>query len=312
MRVLFLTNMWPSPDRPAAGSFVADLHRALTALGVTIEVFEIRPGRTGPTRYVLGALDFMRFERRTTFDLVHAHYGLVAAVAVSRRDTPVVASFCGSDLYKPNQQRISRWAGKRSNRAIVMSAAMHRLLGRRDAVVLPYGIDLNLFRPRDQAAARRRLELSPDVRYVLFPYSRARPEKRCELAAAAVDAAEQRTGSPVRLLEVHGRSREQYVEFVNAADAMILTSAWEGSPNAVKECLASEVPVVSVEVGDVPEILEGLPGCSTRGNNPGDLADGLIGAFQMGRTSGGRHRVTPYASDRIAERVLEIYQQVVH
>ncbi len=312
MKVLFVTNMWPSDDRPADGSFVADLFRCITTLGVEAEVFQIRPGGRGPLRYALGAFDYWLQRRNTRYDVVHAHYGLSAAVALVHRSSPVLATFCGSDLYKPGQQVVSRWAGQTAQRSIVMSLSMRDRLGRADALILPYGIDLSAFRPQDKTEARQRLGLSPEMRYVLFPYNRSRAEKRFPLAAQAVEEARRHTGLPIEILEVHGRSREDYVSYVNAADAMLLVSLWEGSPNAVKECLASEVPVVSVDVGDVREILDAVPGCSVRSDSPQDLAAGLATAFAAGRATGGPQRMLPYARERIAERVVDVYRQMVH
>ena len=49
---------------------------------------------------------------------------------------------------------------------------------------------------------------------------------------------------------------------MNAVDVTLLTSDWEGSPGAVRESLACQTPVVSVPVGDVPNVLSGLPGCA--------------------------------------------------
>jgi teichuronic acid biosynthesis glycosyltransferase TuaC len=47
---------------------------------------------------------------------------------------------------------------------------------------------------------------------------------------------------------------------MNASDALLLTSLHEGSPNVVKEALAVNLPVVSTNVGDVPDRIRGIPG----------------------------------------------------
>jgi glycosyltransferase involved in cell wall biosynthesis len=56
----------------------------------------------------------------------------------------------------------------------------------------------------------------------------------------------------VRLL---GR-RTDIPNLLNAADAFVLASAWEGMPNAVLEAAATALPVVSTCVGDVPHIIQ--------------------------------------------------------
>jgi glycosyltransferase involved in cell wall biosynthesis len=49
--------------------------------------------------------------------------------------------------------------------------------------------------------------------------------------------------------------------YVSACDALLLTSEREASPTIVKEALASNVPVVSFDVGDVAECLWADDGC---------------------------------------------------
>ena len=53
-------------------------------------------------------------------------------------------------------------------------------------------------------------------------------------------------------------------DLMNAADCLLVTSDAEGSPTMVQEALATNLPVVSVDVGDIAERLEGVA-CSSRG-----------------------------------------------
>ena len=55
---------------------------------------------------------------------------------------------------------------------------------------------------------------------------------------------------------------------MNACDALLFVSMYEGSPNIVKEALACNLPIVSVAVGDVAERLEGVAGCTCRSADP--------------------------------------------
>src|SRR5204862_286587 len=61
-----------------------------------------------------------------------------------------------------------------------------------------------------------------------------------------------------------------------AADALILTSHSEGSPNVIKEAMAAELPAVATPVGDVPERLRGVPGCYVRRPDPKALGAALV------------------------------------
>ena len=72
-----------------------------------------------------------------------------------------------------------------------------------------------------------------------------------------------------------GIARIEVAGVMNAVDVTVMTSDYEGSPVAVRESLACETPVVSVSVGDVPELLAGLPGCAVVERSERLLADAI-------------------------------------
>lgn len=65
--------------------------------------------------------------------------------------------------------------------------------------------------------------------------------------------------------------------YYNASDVLMIASRAEGTPNVLLEAIASGLPVVSLPVGDTPEIIpDGVTGILTKGNRAHDLADALI------------------------------------
>lgn len=96
MRVLFVTNMWPTPDRPGAGVFVAAQARSLEAAGVTVDMHVI-DGHRRFSRYLTDLLAVRRAVARRLPDVVHAHHGLSGWTACWQ-PRPLVISFCGNDL----------------------------------------------------------------------------------------------------------------------------------------------------------------------------------------------------------------------
>jgi glycosyltransferase involved in cell wall biosynthesis len=97
----------------------------------------------------------------------------------------------------------------------------------------------------------------------------------------------------------------------NASDVALLTSSHEGSPNVVKEALACDLPIVSVEVGDVLERIGGIDGCYIAAPNPEDLASKLSLAYFRGRRIAGRVSVQDLSLERVARRLKSFYQQIV-
>src|SRR5436189_5552304 len=97
MRVLVVTNLWPSAERPAVGGFVRDQVEALRQIdGLEVEVFHVAPGGLRP--YPRAARELRRRYRGERFDVVHAHFGLSAWSALAVRGAPHVVTFHGTDL----------------------------------------------------------------------------------------------------------------------------------------------------------------------------------------------------------------------
>jgi glycosyltransferase involved in cell wall biosynthesis len=142
---------------------------------------------------------------------------------------------------------------------------------------------------------------------VLFPAAADRPEKGYALTAAAVARL---NGSNVALQTLGGVRHDDVPLWINAADAVVLTSVYEGSPNVVKETLACNVPLVSVDVGDVRERIEGVEGCVIAARAAEDVAAKLAHVLERGRRTQGRERAAEVSLERINDRLLEIYDTV--
>ena len=307
MRILVLTNMYPTPNEPGFGSFVRDQVQDLRTLGADVEVLAF-DGRRDRRAYGRAAVRVRRVARRGRFDVLHAHYGLTGAVALAQRSLPVATTFHGSECgYEgsPGWHARTSWVVARRTTPVFVSRDLARRLGLPDATVVACGGDTELFAPRDRNEARRILGWNENAPYVLFPGSRMNQRKRPDLFDAAVRTARRDLPAltPVSLENV---SRERVALIVNAVDATLMTSDFEGAPVAIKESLACQTPVVSVSVGDVPELLSGLPGCEVAARHPEALAAALLRALSAGRNEALRRRAKEYSRPRAAERLLEV------
>jgi teichuronic acid biosynthesis glycosyltransferase TuaC len=94
-------------------------------------------------------------------------------------------------------------------------------------------------------------------------------------------------------------------------DVTLMTSDFEGSPVSIKESLACMTPVVSVPVGDVPELLARLPGCEIAPRDPVVLADAVLRALEHGSDPGLRWRVERLSRSHVAKRTLALYESVL-
>jgi glycosyltransferase involved in cell wall biosynthesis len=257
-------------------------------------------------------VDYLRFlpqvVRRSLdpFDLVYANYGLTGPIALAQPRLPVVLSLWGSDLYG-SAGWISRFCARHSEEVVVMSERMGRDLGQ-DHTVVPHGVDLEKFAPEPQATARAEIGWDEDEAIVLFPYSPSRAVKDYPRAERIVDRVRYRVDAPVVLETVSGVPHEAVSTYMNAADALLLTSKHEGSPNTVKEALACNTPVVATDTGDVRQRVEGVEG-STVSDHDDELATGLAAALEREDRPETRPAVRDVSVERTAATLEEVFRR---
>ncbi|MHB9285885.1 glycosyltransferase [Halobacteriales archaeon Cl-PHB] len=256
-------------------------------------------------------LDYVRFCKTVfdasprEYDVVHANYGLTAPAALAVPGPPVVVSLWGSDVFG-RFGRVSQVCARLADAVVVMSPEMAEAV-EADSYVLPHGIDLSRFEPMATGAARAELGWDPDAHQVLFPYSPSREEKDYPRAERVVAAVDDRRDAPVRLQVVTGVAHDRVPIYMNAADAMVLTSTHEGSPNAVREALACNLPVVATDVGDVARRVADAS-LSTVADTDAALADGLERALTSVVAPDGREAVRAESLDRMGQRLRRIYR----
>ena len=169
MRLLVITARYPTPDRPAAGSFVRD---RLGDPAVEAEIIAPRGyGSAGWRRYT--GLLMRALTRRGRFDGVEGHFvlpsGPIALVAARLRRLPLVIYAHGGDLREmAARNRGMRWAARTvlrgADAVVTNSGEMARLVRELGAVatVVPPGVDLSRFTPQPLPVAPRVLYLGGD------------------------------------------------------------------------------------------------------------------------------------------------------
>lgn len=320
MRVLVLTAMYPTPARPEFGSFVRTQVQSLRAAGADVDVMVI----DGPNRKLMYPRAVPRLRARLagrTADVVHAHYSYAGVVAVAQRAAPVVLTFHGDDLLgtRDARGRTELWSrpvaaagralGERVDGVIVQTEQMARRFRRGDVHVLPHEVDLDVFRPTPREAARRALGLAADGRFVLFAASPSVAVKNFAMARDAV--AELRRKDPgIELIVCEHEPQPRLALFMSACDVLAFPSWQEGSPNVVKQAMACNLPIVATDVGDVRAVIGGTSGCHIVGFDSDELALRLGVELALRRRTDGREAVRHLAGDRVARRLLEIYDDV--
>jgi glycosyltransferase involved in cell wall biosynthesis len=329
MKILAVTNMYPSAAFPSQGIFVHEQIKGLRAVGLEVRVLFVDRRREGPPVY----FNWLQNELRRAVaefepDVIHAMYGGVMADRIARCHhlRPVVVSFRGSDLLGENlsgwaRKIISRYgifcsrrAAKAADGVVVVARHLVSALKGVTAVnrvrVIPSGIDLDRFKPMNPVACKQKLGWNTRSFHVLFASNNGDPVKRPWLAKGAV-AQLAHPSHPVEFHCLTGISGVAMPLWLNAGDALLLTSLHEGSPNIVKESLACGLPVVSVDVGDVAERVEGIEGCHLALPEPAALAAKLDLVRQRGERLNCRTRLAEISIQSVAQRLKQFYGEIM-
>lgn len=289
-------------------SFVLEQANALAQQGVSMEYFGIIGH--GIMGYLRAVPALRRKICAVQPDIIHAHYGLCGLFANLQRKVPVITTYHGSDINEKKLLPFSKLSMLLSKWNIFVSQRMVDL-GCYGAVkhttIVPCGVDV----PEISAQAMSdwvHTVCPPDQPYVLFAGAFDNKLKNYPLAKQVVEKVE-----GMQLIELKGYTRDQVTALMYNAKALLVTSFYEGGPLIVKEAMACGCPVVSVDVGDVAERLNGLEGCYvSKTRNVDELAAMLRHAVRFGRTNGREYILRDGLDNRqIAQKLIAIYSQVI-
>jgi glycosyltransferase involved in cell wall biosynthesis len=328
MRVLAITNMYPSPETPYAGVFIEQQIKGLRATGVDVQVMVVDRLKQGMKAYLGLGRRVLRRLATAPVDLIHLMYGGVMAqqVADAIKDLPLIVTFHGSDLLGQNLSGLMRkWvsaygvlcshkAAVKAQGIITVSKilldSLPKSIDRAKIRVIPCGIDLERFKPLSHEESCNRLNWNPKRFHVLFPATMGDPVKRPELARAAVNLLRQK-GIRAQFHFLSGVPNTDVPVWINASNVLLLTSLHEGSPTVVKEALACNIPVVSVDVGDVRERIEGIEGCYLADSAAPALAEKLYLVSQSRRWIDSRTSIQELSILQVARRLHQFYKEVL-
>lgn len=200
-----------------------------------------------------------------------------------------------------------------------------------NVVSVPNPINTNLYRPKDKAQVRGKLNLPLDKKIVLFAAVKASdPRKGFDYLAEASRLMAQHPNDILFLIagnhgeEIEKRlslptysigfvSPEKMPDLYNAADVFVTPSLQENLPNTIMESMACGTPCVGFNIGGIPEMIShGRNGYVATYKSANDLAKGLLWTLYQADSetlsANAREKVlTEYAQEIIANRYTKIY-----
>ena len=333
MRILLVSQMYPGPDDPDLGAFVANLERELVARGHELERAVVDRRAGGRRRHLALARDAIRAARRFRPDVVYAHFLVPAGLAAALGSrAPLVVTAHGQDVANigsiPGARVATRYVVRRAAAIVAVSQWLRRQL--EDAVpeaagkthVVDCGVDLERFVPRDAADARA--EVGWQTNGTAFLCLGALSERKNVLRLAR--AFEQRGEGTLTFVgdgplreALQGRSgmhlagrveHEAVPAWIAASDVLCQPSLVEPFGLATLEAMASARSVVATRVGGPPEFVTPESGVLVEPQDEGALVSALSEAAALPRPNlAGRDAAGDHDVRLQAERVEEILER---
>ena len=329
MRILEVSRYKVQFDPKHLLPFVREQGEALRSVGHEV-AYHLIEGR-GMSAYLTGIAALRRRLLSEQPDVVHAHFGLSGITAVlavrslpkNKRPKCVVTFHNGETLTRTVNFCSSLFSLAADH--VVYVAEHIRMLSyfkARRYSILPCGVPMDELPVTDYVQARRQLGMQPEKKYILFGGDFANKRKNADLLFAALRMLNR---DDVEVLEMKGLSRAECALRMCACDVFALPTHSEGSPQALKEAMACNCPIVATDVADISLLLGQEQGHFLLRNprptkerwdgdrrSTAEMADLLQQALAFGRRTKGRERILQLGLDNtaIAQRLTEIYRQL--
>jgi glycosyltransferase involved in cell wall biosynthesis len=318
--------MYPGPDDPDLGTFVAQMERALAERGHEIEraVLDRRAG--GKRRHLELARRARAAARRFRPDVVYAHFlvpsGLAAALA---SDAPLVVTAHGADVRNvgavPGVAALTRRVVRRAATVIAVSDYLRRELeakipdARGKTEVIDSGVDLERFRPQAPPAGPTAflcvgsLTERKNVLRLASAFARLGEGTLTFVGDGPLRAALQ--GVP--RVTLAGRvPHDEIPDRLAACHVLCQPSLVEPFGQSVLEAMACERSVVATRIGGPPEFVPAEAGVLVDPLDEEAIADGLRRAAALPRPNPAARRAAALHDVKIqAERVEAVLARAV-
>ena len=118
----------------------------------------------------------------------------------------------------------------------------------------------------------------------------------------------------IEVLEMKGLSRAECTLRMCACDLFALPTKSEGSPQALKEAMACNCPIIATDVADIRHLLGELDGHYICSFNPDEVANVLNCALSFNGRTEGRQRIIRLGltNNQVAKQLIEIYKDLTN
>lgn len=309
--------------------FVLEQGEALRNLSNEVDYWTV-PGK-GLLSYFSSARILRRVIREQRPDVVHAHYGLsgitAALAAKAITSSKVVITFHNGETLNVFVNLLTSFFSLFADYVIYVAQHIYDLVyfKAKHYSIIPCGVNLDELPLTDYTLARQQLGFDENKTYILFGGAFDNTRKNVALLREAIALLNR---DDIEILEMKGLSRAECALRMCACDLFALPTHSEGSPQALKEAMACNCPIVATDCADIAHLLGDLPGHyilrnprKTKERWDGDehsvqeMADLLTKALglSVGFRTEGRKRILELGLDnnQIAEKLVKIYEGII-
>jgi teichuronic acid biosynthesis glycosyltransferase TuaC len=305
MRVLVVTNMYPSEECVYDGIFVKEQVEQLRRDHIEVDVLQIKKTGESFIKYLFGIIKVKDAVNKGLYDIIHFHYGLTGFSSLGIYKTPIVITFHGSDLDIFWQKLISFIAGLKADLIVTQNYAQSNFL-KKKSVILPCGVNINILKKISTNEAREILGLDANKKFILFPANPNNAIKNYSLYSKIIFELRKKDASIEELI-LHNVKRSNVFLYYCASDCCVLTSDNESGPIVAKEALYLDCPFFSVDVGDVKTIFGDLAEKFIIPRNPTVAAQQIFTYLTKKEIHSFSLLVKDYTLENTGKKLIEIY-----
>lgn len=316
MKVLYVTNMYPTPDFIYNGIHVKEQILYLTQKYSLEYQVEFINGSKSKFNYIKSIFSINKLIYNNNFDIIHIHFGLSGLFLLFNPfiKTPTVVTLHGSDTMAGKAYGlmllITKQVVKRVKKVIIMNENMIKLFNNHSTKLTKISCGINV---RAFNIGRNNINGAFKIG---FPGNKNRPGKNFSLFKEIVDKLS-KEGYQIEIIEFHDLTREEVVQSLSTLDCLLMTSLYEGSPQINKEAMANGIPIVSTNVGDVKNVLFGVNNCYVVDSFEADQflepIKKIISLKNEERVTNGKKRIEELQLDQdsVVEKIFNIYKEIV-
>lgn len=322
--------MYPTEKSPFYGIFVKEQVESLRKEGIVIDVVFIN-GRENRFNYFTSVIRLIKKLKRVKYDIIHAHhtyciYPIIISKFITRKRTPVILTFHEGEVHKTNNLKmnnvdfIKRLVFSKKIKIFALNivdfviSVQEELIKELNFsgkyVILPCGVDLDLFRPLEKLWCREKLGLPLNKKIIFFPASPCNENKGFHILREGLKNV---NWVNIEVVAAGNINHLDMPIYMCAADVIVQLSEWEASPMVLKEAMAVNIPLVFTEVGDAKLIVENSKGCFLCKRTLQDVALKLDEALKFNKNSEGRKQIIKIGLGlhEVARKVIENYKSII-